>query len=292
MTKVPPRTLTATTSHAPGAITILNATATGTGCALAIEGGVTARWQWHNHGDGLQWQTPNVDNRLAQAIFDHLHEVIPHAPPAATASTLATHPPSRGLKTSSSAAAALLEAGRNAIHAPLPPQLLMHEAVAVSRRAGVTLTGALDDQAAVCLGGCHLTNNHQQTILATLPIQPWHVAIWVPEAHIEKSQLGNLDATPIAKDIHHAETLARQGNLPAAMTHNGTAFHALYAEAGLPVTDEPTQVAMANGALGAGLSGTGPAVSALFNKPVQLPHVPGGTWTWTQTRPTTTEQPP
>ena len=185
-------------------------------------------------------------------------------------------PAARGLKTSSSAAAAMLRA------AGIPESNIEVASVEACMRAGVTLTGAFDDQVAVVRGGCHLTDNGAKRVLATLFTQPWHVAIWVPEQGIPKTEVAGIQATTIRDDILAAEDRLLADDIGSAMTLNGRAFQRLYAAAGLPVRDDPVDVALAHGALGAGLSGTGPAVAALFDDVVDLPAVEGGSWLWTR----------
>lgn len=252
---------------AHGAVTIINATATGRGCSLGVTGGVEATWEW---GKPYAF-TGASDDKLARACLQVAQEQLGRDDEAAIATT-ASKPASRGLKTSSSAAAAMLEsAGLTDLEAA---------AVDASRRAGVTLTGAFDDQVAVVRGGCHLTNNAALEVLDKVEVRHDHVAIWIPERAIAKSQLANIDANAICHDIEQAEQLLLTGDVAGAMTANGVAFTALYAAHGLPVTDEPARVALDAGADGAGLSGTGPAVAALFEKRVDLPSVAGGKWVW------------
>ncbi|MGB1585874.1 MAG: shikimate kinase [Thermoplasmatota archaeon] len=258
--------------HAHGGVTVLNATATGRGCSLAVRGGVDAQWAWQDEGVIVQGAP---DSRLAIACHAVAQEILGRED-GASIQTQSQMPPSRGLKTSSSAAAAMLRA------AGVPESNLELACVEASLRAGVTLTGAFDDQVAVLRGGCHLTDNARKRVLAQIFTQPWHVAIWVPERAIDKAQLMDLDATAIEPEILAAEDRLLADDVPAALTLNGAAFHRLYQAAGLPVDDAPTRVALEHGALGAGLSGTGPAVAALFDRPVDLPDVPGGTWKWTQ----------
>lgn len=258
---------------AHGAVTILNATATGIGCALAVEAGALARWTWQ--GDRLVLDGA-PDDRLARAIQAHCGGA------GAQVSSSTRFAPARGLKTSSSAAAAMLRAAHAARGGALDDRKLLRAAVAASRAAGVTLTGALDDQAAVTLGGCHLTDNRRDAVLQTLPAEPWHVAVWVPDQPLPKALLHGLDAGAAAKEARAAEHLASHGRIPEAMTRNGAAFTRLYVAAGLPVDGRAAQVALANGALGAGLSGTGPAVAALFDERRDLPAVTGGQWLWTR----------
>lgn len=264
-----------------GAVTIINATATGRGCSLAVEGGVEATWRWTD-GDRLSWGTPGMDSRLANAVYGVLRD---HhdAPVGAEASTRSHTLPARGLKTSSAAAAALLRAGLDALGEVPDPDALAHLAVQASIAAGVTLTGAYDDQVAVIRGGCHFTDNAAGRILAAIPTPDLHVAIWVPEESLEKDHFTAIDTSPIRAEVEAAETTLWRGDLPGAMIQNGEAFARLYSKAGLPIKDKPAKVARKHGALGAGLSGTGPAVAALFEAPVDLPRVKGGDWTWTRT---------
>lgn len=259
--------------RAHGAVTILNATATGIGCALAVEAGAVARWTWQ--GDRLVLDGA-PDDRLARAVQQQCGGA------GAQVSTSTRFAPARGLKTSSSSAAAMLRAAHAARGDGLEDRELLRAAVRASRDAGVTLTGALDDQAAVTLGGCHLTDNRRDAVLQTLPAERWHVAVWVPDEGLPKPRLQGVDASAVAKDARAAERLAMQGRLAEAMTRNGEAFTRLYAAAGLPVDARPAAVALANGALGAGLSGTGPAVAALFGARTDLPSVSGGQWLWTR----------
>lgn len=267
------------TAH--GAVTILNATATGIGCALAIEQGATAAWT-RGRGAAVALKPPG-DERLLKAVAEVCADLL-HGRGGTVEATCAM-PPSRGLKTSSSVAAALVRAAAATGEQTLGDVEVERRAVAACRKAGITLTGAYDDQAAVVRGGAHLTDNHGDAVLLSVPIEPWHVAVWVPDASISKPRIVALDVTALRPACEAAADLVRDGRLAEAMTANGRAFHAAYAAAGLPVDDAPTQAALAAGALGAGLSGTGPAVAALFAAPADLPAVRGGAWRWSRAVP-------
>jgi len=268
--------------HAHGAVTILNATATGIGCALAVRGGAQATWTTQNEDASLHLRG-GPDDRLARAVAAECADLLPS--PGADVTVTCVAPPSRGLKTSSSVAAALVRAAAASAGRALADAVVEARAVDASHRAGVTLTGAFDDQCATVRGGCHVTDNAARRILASPSAKPWQVAIWVPQASLPKERLRGLDVAAASAGARQAERLARDGRLPEAMTANGRAFHAVYSAAGLPVDERPTQAALAQGALGAGLSGTGPAVAALFDARVDLPAIPGGTWQWTEAIP-------
>lgn len=265
-----------------GAVSIVNATATGTGCSLATSLRTTATWT--PGGDGLRVRGA-PDLRLVEAVAAELG-----ADRGADVAIDCPVPPGRGLKSSSSVAAALVRAVLDADGAPGEAAEVERLAVAACRRAGVTLTGALDDQAAVVRGGCPMADNRNGRVLAAVAVPPpWQVAVWVPDAAIDKAAVASLDVAAIRPSIQSALDLARAGRVAEAMTANGRAYHAFYAAAGLPVDDAPARVALAHGALGAGLSGTGPAVAALFDRRVALPAVRGGAWRWTRTVPSQVE---
>lgn len=258
-----------------GAVTILNATATGRGCALAIDARTTAHWT--PQADGWAWHGTS-DDKLARAV----HEVVRRKGGArgAAVDCQTPFPPARGLKTSSAAATAMLRAATAAAGIELDADRLDALAVQAARDAGVTITGALDDQVAVSRGGCHLSDNQEGRVVQSFAVPAWHVAVWVPDKSIQKARVAGVDPGAAAEGARAAEALLRDGDVPGAMTRNGQAFHALYAAAGLPVTRAPVDVALAAGALGSGLSGTGPAVAAIFEAPAGLAPVAGGRWRW------------
>lgn len=264
-----------------GAVTILNATATGIGCALAIQAPTTATWTWQ--GAGLQLEGA-PDTLLATAVLA-VAQVAFAEQRGAVLTVNCPFPPRRGLKTSSSVAAALFRAAAHASARTLSQEEVESLAVEACRRAGITLTGALDDQVAVIRGGCHVTNNLADQILRSIAAPTVQVAIWIPDAEIPKASVRELRVASIAPEISKARTLLEAGDLAGAMTVNGRAFTALYLEAGLPVNPNVAEVALAYGALGAGLSGTGPAVAALFANRIELPTISGGSWMWTEVAP-------
>lgn len=256
--------------HAHGAVTILNATATGRGCSMAIDAVTEATWHWGGEALAIEGAP---DARLADACW-RVAQARLGRDDGASIRIRSDLPHARGLKTSSSAATAMLRA------AGLPEADVEVAAVQAARQAGVTLTGAFDDQVAVTRGGCHLTDNAAIQVIARFPVEPWHVAVWVPEEPMPKSRVATIEVGALRGAIEAAESRLLADDIPDAMTRNGAAFGALYASAGLPVTEEPARVALAAGAVGAGLSGTGPAVAALFDAPTDLPPVEGGAWRW------------
>lgn len=256
-----------------GAVSVLNGTATGIGCSLPVVDGMEASWAWTD-APGLVWEGPG-DDRVARACMETTG-----GGRGAAATTTTRWPPARGLKTSSQAAAALLAAalGKERLDAAELPT-----AVAIARRAGVTLTGAMDDTVAVATGTCHVVDNRNGTRLHAVDVPPCHVAIWVPHTPIAKECVRAVDASPARRGAEEALARLRGGDVAGAMAANHAAYFPLYRAHGLPVTEAPLHAALDAGALAASISGTGPAVAALFDAPAALPDVPGGTWAWTRT---------
>jgi shikimate kinase len=266
--------------RAQGAVSIVNATATGLGCSLAIAARASATWSPAESGLKVEGAP---DARLVEAVIAETFDLT--GARGATVTVDCPFPPSRGLKTSSSVAAALVRAAADSQGQRLEEDDVVQRSVAACLRAGVTITGAYDDQVAVVRGGCRLTDNTARRVVATPDVPAWAVAVWVPESAIPKDAARTVDVAALAPDVSRAVALVRRGDVAEAMTVNGRAFHRAYAAAGLPVDARPAELALEAGALGAGLSGTGPAVAALFDHPVELPPVPGGTWQWSRAVP-------
>jgi shikimate kinase len=172
-------------------------------------------------------------------------------------------PRSRGLKSSSAAANAVALAANRAFQLyegrALPRADLLDAAIEAAIDAGVTITGAFDDASASLNGGVQVTDNRQRLVLHREEVDERFRAILVvpPETRATAS-VADLPYAPFAPLALHAHGLARQGRWLDAMTINGLYAAALY---GSPPTW--TREALAAGALGAGLSGKGPAFAAV-----------------------------
>ena len=140
--------------HAHGAVTILNATATGRGCSMAIDAVTEATWHWGGEALAIEGAP---DARLADACWRVAQERLGRDD-GASIRIRSDLPHARGLKTSSSAATAMLRA------AGLPEADVEVAAVQAARQAGVTLTGAFDDQVALhadnLMSTCQRTGAH------------------------------------------------------------------------------------------------------------------------------------
>jgi len=164
-----------------------------------------------------------------------------------------------GLKSSSSAAVAVGLAVLDALEKQVETHLFLRVIAEASQRSGVSITGAMDDAAACMLGGIVLTDNHGRKLLRNVPVQEdLAAAILVPPRRTFTRSFRKELLKPIKPLVLEAFRIAERGDYWAAMTLNGL-LHA----AALNIPTAPIVEALRAGALGAGVSGTGPAIAAV-----------------------------
>ncbi len=167
-----------------------------------------------------------------------------------------------GLKTSSSASTAAALAVYAALgQKAFDPQKVLTCSVEASLASGASITGALDDAAGCLLGGLNLTDNlNKKIVRSKLFDKKLKVLIKVPKA---ASMRASADLAFVRKfggltDIFFQMSL--QGDYWRAMVLNGITYSSI-----LKYDPFPALRAVELGALGAGLSGTGPSVAAVFD---------------------------
>jgi shikimate kinase len=163
-----------------------------------------------------------------------------------------------GLKSSSAAANAVALATASALDREPDDDVLVEIGVEASLECGVSLTGAYDDSFASWHGGAVLTDNDRRKVEKVLKVpDDIRIIILVPP---RQTLTGNLDRNrfaPIKRISQLAYDAACNGHVWDALTLNGLAFSAVLGE-----DPRPALSAIEAGALGAGLSGKGPAVVA------------------------------
>lgn len=250
------------TATAPAAGTIINALATGTGAAFAIDEYVTAEVRLG--GETVQGEITDAGNA------DPDTELIERCVERATAAfgdgeggrvrTESTVPMAAGLKSSSAAANATVLATLAALGAEgVSRERAARVGVAAARDAGVTVTGAFDDASASMLGGVTLTDNATDALVCRTE-RSWDVLVWTPPERAYSANADRDRARRIAGPVATATELARDGAFARAMTVNGLAFCAA-----LEYSTEPLIEAM-DEAAGVSLSGTGPSVTAVGDR--------------------------
>ena len=243
------------TATAFGAATVLNAVANWKGSAFGVDLKTSAEVVLDD-SPRIKGDVPGIDDRL---IVRSVERVLQRFGVAAggVVRTKSEIPLARGLKSSSSAANAAVLATLDALGEELDPLEATRIGVAAAKDAGVTITGAFDDAAASMLGGVVVTDNREMKLLRREELES-QVLLLVPEEKLfsKDTDVGRSRLlAPVADLIFD---LALAGDYERAMTLNGLAYCSA-----LRLSSDPIFAALAAGAGGASLSGTGPAYAAL-----------------------------
>jgi len=248
-----------------GAGTIVNAIAIGKGAAFGLDLRATATAEAKPEEFGVRSHVPGgVDPTLVQSGAERVLrrsgqnaglEVTVHS----------EIPISRGLKSSSAVANAVVLASARALGIDIEPLDLIRIGVDAALDAGVTITGAFDDACASFLGGVVVTDNISRKLVAVdrLP-EGLSAVIRVPDRSITKPSLRGTDFGSIRAQVDEAFRLALRGDYYAAIEANSAAYAPL-----LGIDETPAIRARAAGAVAAGITGTGPAIIALA-KPARI----------------------
>jgi shikimate kinase len=251
---------------AHGAASILNAFATGKGAALGVDLWTRAKVSLRRGGgetSGLVASDPQAPSKLAALVVEKvlsrygyegkLHgEVI----------TSSNIPTAVGLKSSSAAANAVALATASAIDQEPDDDVLVEIGIQASLECGVSLTGALDDSFASWHGGAVLTDNERGKVEKILKVpENIRIIILVPPRQTFTGSLDRQKFTPIKRISELAYSQASNGHIWDALTLNGLAVSAVLGE-----DPRPALSAIEAGALGAGISGKGPAIVAIVEE--------------------------
>ncbi|WP_254531281.1 shikimate kinase [Natrinema gelatinilyticum] len=254
---------------APAAGTILNALATGTGSAFAIDLETTATVELTSDGEivGEVADQPEADTTLVErcasmTIDEYTDQAgLEESPVGAHVRTESEVPMASGLKSSSAAANATVLATLDALAVTDSVERIeaCRLGVRAARDAGVTVTGAFDDASASMLGGVTVTDNTSDTLLAREEID-WLALVYTPP---EQSYSADADVSAckrVAPMADLVEELALDGRYGDAMTVNGFAFCGALEFSTGPMIDALPDVA------GVSLSGTGPSYVAVADR--------------------------
>jgi shikimate kinase len=249
------------TSH--GAITIVNAMATGKGAALGVRLWTKARVTLTRYSREIQTQIigqPEEDTSLLRSTVNTVFREYGAQQYGAVVETESNIPIAVGLKSSSAASNAIAAATLMALGRRARGPEVVRLAVAASLEAGVTLTGAFDDACACYFGGLIVTNNRTKHVLRRVQVPPhrYHVLIYVP---VERSYSGKVrqnELMEIADLVEQAHREVLKDRYLLSLTLNGIAYSKALGYDVSPAID-----ALHEGAVAAGLSGKGPAFAAI-----------------------------
>lgn len=249
-----------------GAATIINAIATGKGAAVGVDlwtKAVVALTDEVGQVDVIirsdSSENPALAQKTVARVLKHFGQESRFGAKVETTSNI---PVARGMKSSSAAANAIALATIAAIQQTLDDVSVVKLGVDAALDAKVTITGAFDDACASYFGGIIITDNMERKIVKRFePTEELSVLFYVPpkKAYTAGSDLKRIKCMASAVKIAYNQAL--NGDYWAALTLNGL----IYSSA-LGYDTSPAVDALAAGALAAGLSGTGPAVSAIVQK--------------------------
>ncbi len=275
---------------APAAGTVLNALATGTGSAFAIDEYTTATVHLEDGPDvvGTIAEAPDADASLIERCVELTTERFGDAE-GGTVRTESDVPMASGLKSSSAAANATVVATLDALDAvdAVSREEAARLGVEAARDVGVTVTGAFDDASASMLGGVTVTDNTTDELLARDEVD-WDVLVYTPPERAYSADADVDRCRQVGPMADLVADLALDGKYEVAMTVNGLAFCAALGFSPDPIVDAMGDVA------GVSLSGTGPSFTAVGERSAletvreAWEHREGTTWlTTTQTEGTT-----
>lgn len=246
-----------------GAITIVNAMATGRGAALGVGLKTHATVALTNLPGVFvvrNLSDPRENSQLAkttvQSVFKRFGV---HKRCGAVIETDSNIPIAVGLKSSSAVSNAIALASLRAIGKNLSDVEVVRLGVEASFRAGVTITGAFDDAAACYFGGVVITDNVKRRILKRFrPKGRLRVLVHVPKMKKYTRDVDRDSFISIRPVIQAAHRSALRGDYWDSMTLNGLTY-----SMALGYDTRTTTTAIDSGALAVGLSGKGPAVAAI-----------------------------
>ena len=248
-----------------GAATIINAIATGKGAAIGVD-------LWTKAAVTLTDEAGHVDVTIHSDYFENhalTQKTVEHTLNyfglgqefGAKVETYSNIPVARGMKSSSAAANAIALATTAALERKLDDIALVNLGVDAALDAKVTITGAFDDACASYFGGVVITDNIERKIVKRFELtETLAVLFYVPaeKTYTVSSNVKRMKSmTSVVKAVYNE---ALNGNYWAALTLNGLIYSSALGFDTSPVVD-----AFIAGALASGLSGTGPAISAIVS---------------------------
>ena len=260
--------MTVARARANGAVSVVNAIVTGhAGASLAIdlhtEAKVTLLEDVPEVEVVIDGEEAGEEGILARLCLKAVLARLGEPGWGGRVETTSTIPSSRGLKSSSAAANAVVLAANRAFEhyegRALPRGELLLAAIEAALDAGVTITGAYDDASASLDGGLVVTDNLRRVVLHREALdESLRAVLLVPASKTPTASVRDLPYGAFAQLALDAHALARKGEWMRAMTLNGLYTAALYGSHA-----SWSREALRAGALCAGLSGTGPAFAAI-----------------------------
>lgn len=240
-----------------GAISIVNAIATGKGSALGISLVTTAEIHMRQ-GEGKIFNNNRNSNLFKYIIHNSIPKTILQCNDIFLTLT-SDIPIGFGLKSSSAVSSAVSLACYGLVEENIDDFKVLDTAVNASRKAKITITGAYDDTTACYFGGFVITDNYSNKLLRREkgPLDLLSL-ILLPNNSARKNPL---KLKILAEFFEQAIQTAENSNYWKAMTLNGLLVSSLM---GYDYT--PILLSIENGALSASISGNGPSIAVIIEK--------------------------
>ena len=243
-----------------GAVSLVNAIATGNGAAVGIDTFVKTTLEV-KEGTGIYITSDNktISSRL-------INKVIQNSVPKKQLEKIRLEldfqsniPTGYGLKSSSAISTAVSMACSKAFQRKFTDKKILKIGVESSIQTKVSLTGAYDDACACYYGGFNVTNNYKRNLVLRRPAPSnLQAIIFLPKSR----KRGNLKKLKNFKPaFEKAWELAKNGDYWNASILNGIATSSI-----LNSNPELIFKLIEKGAIGATISGNGPSIMAITKK--------------------------
>ena len=247
-------------SEVHGAVSLVNAIATGNGAAVGIDTFVKTTLEV-KEGNGIYITSDNktISSRL-------INKVIQNSVPKKQLEKIRLEldfqsniPTGYGLKSSSAISTAVSMACSKAFQRKFTDKKILKIGVESSIQTKVSLTGAYDDACACYYGGFNVTNNYKRSLVLRRPApNNLQAIIFLPKSR----KRGNLKKLKNFKPaFEKAWELAKNGDYWNASILNGIATSSI-----LNSNPELIFKLIEKGAIGATISGNGPSIMAITKK--------------------------
>ncbi|HTS32343.1 MAG TPA: shikimate kinase [Thermoplasmata archaeon] len=244
------------------AISVVNALATGIGCAVGVRLYAAASLDLEPAATpGLVVEPAESGTPLVRASVERaLGAAAPGKAFSARLHLDSEIPVAKGLKSSSAVSTAVIRAVDRALGTESTDLDVAALAARVGREVGVSATGALDDALASLVPGFVVTNNREDRLLLRAPVDPeWTAVVHVPPGTHPPSAAVRERFHPWGREGSAAAEAALRGEWADAMHRNTSLVERVmgYKYAGL------RHLLAGAGAVASGVSGMGPALVAL-----------------------------
>ena len=243
-----------------GAVSLVNAIATGNGATLGIDTFVKTRLET-KEGTGIYITADNktISSKLINKVIENS---VPKRQLQNTKLELdfkSNIPTGYGLKSSSAISTAVTMACSKAFKRKFTDREILGIGVKSSLQTKVSITGAFDDACGCYYGGFNVTNNYKRNLVLRCPAPTnLQAIIFLPKSR----KRGNIKKLKNFKPaFEKAWELAKNSDFWNALILNGLATSSI-----LNTNPKLILRLMEKGAIGASISGNGPSIVAITKK--------------------------